>query len=101
MRFSPIELGQTGRESCPDRYNEASTLLCPGCKRLVLQVSLQPVVIQVGIMSQGRGASLASVQWMSEEPFLPVMASLGREFDAVRVRNYTPGKPAQVFVSVS
>lgn len=101
MRFTPIELGQPGREVCPDKYNEASTLLCPGCKRLILQTSLQAVVVQVGIMQQGKGASIGSVQWQSEEPFLPVMASLGREFDAVRVRNYTPGLVAQVLVSVA
>jgi hypothetical protein len=101
MLYTPIEVGIVGSEKCPDQYNAASTLLCPGAKRLILQISKQPVFVQVGIMQQGRGSSIGSVQWQAEEPYLPMIASLGRNFDAVRVRNRTPGVEAQVFVSVA
>lgn len=101
MLYNPIELGQAGNPKCPDKYNAASTLVCPGAKRLVLQISLQTVVVQLGIMPQGIGADAGSVQWQVEEPYLPMIASLGRTFDAVRVRNFAPGVEAQVFVTVA
>lgn len=96
--FDPIELGQVDRPKCPDQYNDASTRLTPGARRLVLQVSKAAVYVQLGIMPQGRGASIGSVVWQSEEPWL-VSASLGRRFDAVRIRNYSPGNEAQVLVN--
>jgi hypothetical protein len=101
MLYEPIELGQAGNPKCPDQYNEASTLLCPRSKRLVLQISGQSVFVQLGIMQQGLGAGLGSVQWQHEQPFLPVVASLGRHFDAVRVRNYVKGQEAQVLLTVA
>jgi hypothetical protein len=101
MLYTPIELGQPGKEKCPDKYNAASTLICPDAKRLVLQVSVQAVIIQLGIMQQGKGVGPGSVQWQAEEPYLPMIASLGRTFDAVRVRNFTPGAEAQVFLTVA
>jgi hypothetical protein len=101
MLYTPIALGQAGNPKCPDKYNEDSTLICPGAKRLVLQVSLQAVFVQLGLMPQGIGAGAGSVQWQAEEPYLPLIASLGRNFDAVRVRNFAPGVEAQVFVTVA
>jgi hypothetical protein len=101
MLYIPIELGQPEREPCPDQYNEASTLICPNSKRLVLQISLQAVFVQLGIMQQGVGAGGGSVQWQAEEPYLPMVASLGRNFDAVRVRNRTKGVKAQVLITVA
>jgi hypothetical protein len=100
MAYPALEVGQAGNAPCPDKYNEASTLICPGSNRLVLQVSKQAVFVQLGVMPQGRGVGGGSVVWQSEQPFLPVIASLGRAFDAVRVRNYTPKAEAQVLVSV-
>jgi hypothetical protein len=100
MAYESLQLGQPGNPSCPNAYDAASTLLCPGSNRLVLQVSSQAVYVQLGIMPQGIGAGLGSVQWQPEQPFLPVIASLGRKFDAVRVRNYTPGAEAQVMITV-
>jgi len=101
MLYNPIELGQPGKPKCPDKYDEDSTLICAGAKRLMLQISAQAVYVQLGIMQQGRGVGTGSVQWQAEEPYLPMVASLGRNFDAVRVRNFTPGAEAQVFVSVA
>jgi hypothetical protein len=101
MRYEAIELGQPGNPGCPNAYDDASTLICPGCERLVLQVSKQAVMLQFGIMPHGKSLSPGVVQWLAEEPYLPMIASLGRNFDAVRVRNYIPGQEAQVFVTVS
>jgi hypothetical protein len=101
MRYDSIELGQPGKAKCPDAYDQDSTLICPDCQRLVLQVSRQAVVVQLGTMPSGKSLSPGAVQWQTEEPYLPLIASLGRTFDAVRIRNYTPGQEAQVFVSVA
>lgn len=98
MAYPALELGQPGNEACPDAYNAASTLYCPAANRLVLQVSKQAVMVQLGVFPQGKGAGLGSIVWQPEHPFLAVFASLGRNFDAVRVRNYTKGQAAQVLV---
>jgi hypothetical protein len=101
MLYEAIELGQPEREKCPDKYNEASTLICPGAERIFLQISLQSVFVQLGIMQQGVGVGIGAVQWQNEEPFLPLTAALARKFDAVRVRNWLAGKEAQIFLSVA
>jgi hypothetical protein len=100
MAYESLQLGQAGNPKCPNQYTPESTLICAGSNRLILQVSAQAVYVQLGIMPHGKGAQAGSVQWQAEQPFLPVIASLGREFDAVRVRNYTPGAEAQVLLSV-
>jgi hypothetical protein len=101
MIHAPIEVGQAGREKCPDKYNEASTLWCPNAKKLVLQISKQKVFVQLGLMQQGAAGGIGSVQWQPEEPFIPLVASLTREFDAVRVRNWLAGAEAEVFITVA
>jgi hypothetical protein len=101
MLYTPLELGQPGNPKCPDRYNDDSTLIVPGCTRLLLQVSAQTLIVQLGIMPQGRGVSEGSVQWQAEDPYLPMIAALNRSFDAVRVRNFSPGIEAQVFIHFS
>lgn len=100
MRYGVLELGQVGKPVCPDAYNEDSTLICPRSKRLVLQVSAANVYVQLGIMPQGVGG-LGAVVWQTEDPYGPVAASLARNFDAVRVRNWAAGVPAEVFVNVA
>jgi hypothetical protein len=101
--YAPLVLGMpgTGQPKCPDQYTPESTLVCPRSKRLMLQIGKQALVVQLGVMQQGIGMSVGSVQWQTEEPYFPIVASLGREFDAVRVRNFTPGQEAQAIVSVS
>lgn len=101
MLYPALELGQPGNPAVPDRYTDASTLICPRSRRLFLQVSLQAVVVQFGLMDQGVGSGKGAVRWQSEEPYLPVTASLGRNFDAVRIKNYLPGKPGQAIASAS
>lgn len=100
MAYGSIELGQPNNPPCPDAYEPASTLVCAKSKRLILQISNQAVFVQLGIMQQGIGAGVGSVQWQPEQPYLPIVASFGRNFDAVRVRNYTKGVKAQVLLSV-
>jgi len=99
--YASLELGQPERPPCPDEYNQDSTLLCPGAKRLFLQISNQAIYIELGVMDQGVGIGAGSVRWQSPEPYLPLITSLRRTFDAVRVKNYKPGAAAQVFVTVS
>ena len=102
MRYQPLELGQAGNPKCPDNYDNESTLICPACRRIVVQVSGEPAVVQCGTMPQGVGLGAGSVQWQAEEPYMAgASLTFGRTFDAVRVRNYTPGKEAQIFVTVS
>ncbi len=98
--YEALELGQPDSPACPDRYTRESSLLCPGSRRLILQVSAQAVFVQFGRMRAGLGVNLAAIQWEDEMPFLPCMGHIPRQFDAVRVRNYTPGTPAQVLISV-
>lgn len=103
MKYEQIELGQPGRPACPDKFTfdpaESSTRLVQGSKRLLLQISEQAVVIQLGTMrTSGQGTSFGSIVWQAEETFLPMIAAIAREFDAIRVRNYTPGAPAQVLI---
>ena len=101
MRYPALEIGWPEREACPDQYDEPSTLLCPGASRLILQVLTNAAYIQCGVMPRGKGAGLGSVQWQNEEPYVAgAAASLSRQFDAVRVRNWKAGSEAQVFVSV-
>lgn len=99
MRYAPLELGQAGNDPCPDAFNEDSTAIVPDCQRVILQISGQAVFIQFGIMPQGRSQSEGSVVWQVQEPYLPMIAALSRAYDALRVRNYTPGKESQVLVT--
>jgi hypothetical protein len=97
--YNALELGQPGNAVCPDKYEVESTLYCPGSTRLILQTSTAAIKLQFGVFQQGRAAGLGSIVWQAEQPFLPIVASLGRVFDAVRVRNYTPGVKAQVMIA--
>ena len=99
IAYPPLELGQPGNPACPDNYNNESTLVCVGAQRLVLQISVNAVFVQLGIMPQGKGAGTGAIVWQPEQPYLPMISALSREFDAVRVRNYTPGAKAQVLIN--
>lgn len=99
--YESLQLGQPGQVKCPDAFsNENAALLCPGSTRLVLQISKQAVYVQLGIRDTSAvPGSFAGIKWQEPRPYLPIVASLGREFDAVRVRNYTKGQEAQVIIS--
>lgn len=101
--YPPIELGQPGKPACPDQFNEQSTLLCKDCVKFYLQTSLSAVYVQLGTIevAGSKAGGLGNVQWGPEEPYLPVQGSFARKFDAIRVRNLTPGDAAQVFITVT
>lgn len=101
MLYGNLELGGENATKCPDQYNDAATLICPSSRRLQLQIFNQRVFVQLGRMPQGVGVGKGAVVWYPEEPWTPVVTSLSRQFDAVRVRNREAGKEAEVFVSVA
>ncbi len=97
MSYTPLELGQPGNPVVPNKFEPEATLVCPRSHKLVLQVSGQAVMLQFGQLRAGTGASgLGNIQWGPQEQYLPMSGTLTRRFDAVRVRNYTPEKAAQV-----
>jgi hypothetical protein len=99
-RYASLELGQAGNPPCPDKYNDDSTVLVVGCRKVLLQISLQAVKVQFGVFPTGtRGQSVGGISWQAEEPYLPMIAALARNYDALRVRNYLPGAAAQVLVN--
>lgn len=97
MSYTPLELGQPGNPGVPDIFDSEATLVCPRSHKLVLQVSGQAVMLQFGQLRAGAGVSgVGNIQWGPEEQYLPISGTLTRRFDAVRVRNYTLEKAAQV-----
>lgn len=90
--YPPLQLGTPGKPACPDEYTTASTLLCPGCSTVLLQIGVAAVYVSFGV-------GVAAPDWGPDEPFLPLAVSQGRSFDAVRVKNFTPGLAAQVLIS--
>lgn len=90
--FPSIELGQPGKPACPDGYTSASELSCGGARALRVQTSLAAVIIQFG-------AGIGGIEWGPEEPLMPSVGSIPRQFDAIRVRNYIPGQAAQVLLT--
>jgi hypothetical protein len=69
-------------------------LTCPGCTRLQIQISNQPVLITFGHGVPG------AIQWEpNAEPYLPVTGTLNRDFDAFKVRSMNPGNPATVYLT--
>ena len=99
--YPSLEVGQPGQPECPDAYTDASTLVCPGASKLLLQIANNSIVVQLGTMPQGIGVGAGSVVWQSEQTYLPLIATLARRFDAVRIRNRFPGKKAEVIVNAS
>lgn len=99
--FEQLELGMPGSEPCPNAFEALSTLYCPGAKKLILQVGVNAVKVQLGIMGEGGvTAGLGGITWQPHETFFPCLASLERDFDAVRVHNRVAGQEAQVLISI-
>lgn len=90
--FLELRLGFTGTPACPDEYSRAATLECAGAGRLRIQSSLNAVQLQFG-------SGVGGIQWGNDETFYPVVGSIPRAFDAVRVKNLTAGKAAQVILT--
>lgn len=89
--FPALELGQPGKPACPDGYTQASIVYCPGCTKLTIQTAVAGIYLSFG---QGIGG----VVWGVDEPYLPVVGTIIRRFDALRVRNLVKGEPAQVLL---
>lgn len=90
--FPSIELGQPGKPPCPDNYTPASEVRCGGARKLRVQTSEAYVYLQLGV-------GLGGVTWGPEQPLQPSVGTIVASFDAVRVRNYVAGKPAQVILT--
>jgi hypothetical protein len=95
-----LEVGIPGRPPCPDEAQNSgpSVLLCPRAKVIVVQLSAAAAFVQVGVMPFGLSESLGNVEWQKPRSWLPIAFSLGRDIDAVRVWNRTPGEEAQVSI---
>lgn len=74
-----------------DSYQE---LLCPGATRVTIQVS--NALIYIGFGAGGQGKAGGANYPPSDEALLPVTAGLARTCDAIRIKSYTPGTPANV-----
>jgi hypothetical protein len=90
--YASLELGIPGKPACPDAYSAASTLICGGAHKLRIQTSLAAIYLSFGV-------GIGGVEWEAEAPFYPTVGSIARAFDAVRVRNLTPGEAAQVLLT--
>ena len=71
-----------------DAYQE---LRCFGSRKLILQVSNAGILIGFGT-----GGGPQPLWDNVDEPYLPVVGSLVRTFDALRVKSQVIGKPAVV-----
>lgn len=75
-------------------------LQCRGSTKLTLQISNAAVYIGFGAIPEGGSGSAAYPP--EDEPFLPVMGSIGRPpFDEIRVKSYAVNTPAQVKIRAS
>jgi hypothetical protein len=74
----------------PDKFTPTASLVCNGSRKAIIQISNQAVVIQFGSTDE-LGGGLGNIKWEEPETYLPMILAVGREFDAVRVRNLIPG----------
>lgn len=75
-----------------DAYTPANTLNCPSAERFVIHARNAMIFYQLG-------HGWPTPQWEMDERAMPP-GSIGRALrvDAIRVRSYTAGKPAQVTI---
>ncbi len=73
-----------------DSYQE---LACPGTSHVTVQVSNAAVAIGFG---QGGAGRMGAAVYGADEVLLPVVGGLDRDCDAIRVRSYVPGAPANL-----
>jgi hypothetical protein len=98
MAFRVMEVGLPGKPACPDEFQDEgqTVLLCPDSKVITVQIGKNAAYLQFGVMPQGRSLSPGAVVWQKARSWTPTSFSLGRNFDAVRVRNFTAGQEAQI-----
>lgn len=68
-------------------------LYCPGSTVVNLQVSNAAIYVGYGKLTAPGGSPIFPD---TDESFLPVLASIDQDCDAVRFKSYTPGVPAQL-----
>lgn len=76
-----------------DSYQE---LVCPGTTQVTAQVS--NAAISIGFGQGGTGRAGTAVYGV-DEVLLPVVGGLDRECDAIRIKSYVHGMPANVKLS--
>lgn len=76
-----------------DSYQE---LRCPGTTRVLLQISGAKVLVGFGT-SYGGGSAV----YPADEPFLPVVGSVQRDCDAIRIKSAVPGVPATATITAN
>ena len=74
-----------------DQYQE---LPCPGTQSVTVQVSTASIYIGFGRGGDGRKGT--AIYPPGDEVLLPVVGGLDRECDAIRVKSYAVGTPANV-----
>ena len=72
-------------------------LECPGSTRITIQISNAPVYIGFG--TDNPAGKTQGGTYDVDEPFLPIVGGLNRTCDEIRIKSYTPGNPAQVFIT--
>lgn len=74
-----------------DAYSDQNTLRAPGSERLMIHVRNAAIAYQLG-------AGIEGIAWRDEVFLPPGTLSIDRTFDAVRVRSWVAGWPAQVTI---
>lgn len=104
-RYRPLIVGFPGFKALLDaapEQGQAGVLLCPKCSLYTLTVNKAAIWLQVGKMEYGAGSGLGSVEWQPPQIYLPILASIPEDFDAVRVWRFSgTGEEPQVQVVVS
>lgn len=77
--------------------DEYQYLTCPGSSRVTIQVSNAAVAIGFGI--NPKGITGGGQYPNPDESYLPTVGGLGRQCDEIRIKSYTPGTPATVFIT--
>lgn len=73
--------------------DEWEILNCVGAQKLRIQASNAAVLLNFGLGIPG------AVQWDSaDEPYLPIVGSIVRPFDAIRFMSLVEGKPANLIL---
>lgn len=72
--------------TAPDTDTE---IICPGCTRLLVQITNQQVVITFGQSPASMPQAYPPI-YGSPEPFLPLVGEIVRPFDAFKIRALIP-----------
>lgn len=103
-RYQPLIVGFPGAmklENEAPEQGQKGILLCPKCTLYTITVNVAAIWLQLGKMPHP-GSGLGSVEWQAKQIYMPILASVPEDFDAVRVWRYSSaGQEPQVQVVVS